>query len=45
MLPIPIYIAEREKELPKDGTYYVIAENETFLHKDTGIIKALIKVD
>ena len=42
---IPIYVFEKDTELPDNGTYFVIAANGTFMHKDTGIIKALIKFD
>jgi hypothetical protein len=31
-------------ELPTEGTYYVVAGNGTWLHKDTGIVKAFVPV-
>lgn len=31
--------------LPESGTYYVVAGNGVFLHKDRGLIKGLIPVD
>jgi len=44
-LMFPIYVAEKGKELPKEGTYYVISRNKFYLHKDTGLVKALVEVD
>jgi len=44
-LMFPIFIAEKNKELPKEGTYYVVSRNKFYLHKDTGIVKALVEVD
>jgi len=44
-LMFPIYVAEKGKELPKEGTYYLITKSGFFLHKDTGIIQALVAVD
>jgi proteasome lid subunit RPN8/RPN11 len=41
----PIYTYEENDKLPESGTYYVIAKNGIFLHKDTGIVKGLVKVD
>lgn len=32
-------------ELPKEGTFYVVAGNGCFLHKDTGIVSALVPVE
>lgn len=40
-----MYVAEKGKELPKEGTYYVVAKDKFFLHKDTGIVKALVEID
>ena len=41
----PIYIYENNLELPEDGTYFVVAGNGIWLHKDTGIVKAFVPVD
>ena len=41
----PIYCYEEGDELPEKGNYYVIGKNGIFLHKDTGIVRALVKVD
>lgn len=41
----PIHIMKPGVELPQDGTYYVVAQNGLFLHKDTGLIKAMVAVD
>lgn len=40
----PIHIYEQGKELPQDGTYYLIAGNGVLLHKDTCIVKAFLPV-
>ncbi len=42
---IPVYIYEKDDALPDEGTYYVLGSNGTFLHKDTGIVKGLVRVD
>lgn len=41
----PIIKLEKGVRLPTKGTYYVIAGNGIFLHKETGLIKALVKVE
>lgn len=41
----PIHILEKGKELPKDGTYYVLGKNGFFLRKNTGIVSAMVKVE
>lgn len=33
------------KELPTEGTFYVIAGNGIFIHKDTGLMKGLVPVE
>ena len=40
----PIYFNEDGQTLPENGTYYVVAGNGIWLHKDTGIVKALLPV-
>ena len=42
---IPLYILKEDVELPSEGTYYIVAKNGVFLHKDTGLIEATVKVD
>jgi hypothetical protein len=34
-----------ETELPATGTYYVVASNGMFLNKDTGLVRAMVKVE
>lgn len=41
----PIYVYEEGTELPDDGTYFVVAANGMFMHKDVGIVKALVRFD
>jgi hypothetical protein len=41
----PVYIYQEGLELPKDGTYFVVAGNGCFLHKDTGIVSCFVLVD
>lgn len=41
----PIYILDGKTELPKDGTYYVLTQDGVYLSKDTGLIRAMVKVD
>lgn len=40
----PVYVYEEGMELPEEGTYYVVAGNGNWLHKDTGIVGAFVKV-
>lgn len=42
---IPVYVFEKGVKLPSEGTFYVVAKNGLFLHKDTGTIKATVKVE
>lgn len=42
---LPIYILDGTTVLPETGNYYVLAKNGLFLHKDTGLIKAQVRVD
>ncbi len=42
---VPVYIYEEGgDELPNEGDYFVVANNGVFMHKDTGIVKGLVKV-
>jgi len=42
---LPIYIFDGKTVLPETGTFYVIAKGGIYLHKDTGLINALVKID
>jgi len=44
-IAFPIYVYEHGKELPATGTYYVIAGNGLWLHKDTGMVFATIRAE
>lgn len=41
----PIYILDGTVELPKEGTFYVVSRDGIFLSKDTGLVRALVKVN
>lgn len=41
----PVYVYHEGLELPTEGTYFLIAGNGLWLHKDTGIVKAFVPVD
>ena len=41
----PIYIMKKGVELPEKGNYYIIASDGIYLHKDTGLIQATVKVE
>ena len=41
----PVYVYEQGVELPAEGSYYVIAGNGVWMHKDTGIVKAIFPVE
>ncbi|MFC1622384.1 hypothetical protein ACFL1Y_00090 [Patescibacteria group bacterium] len=41
----PIIFYQKGAKLPKDGTYYIVAANGTFIHKDTGLIEAVAEVE
>jgi hypothetical protein len=41
----PVYVYEDGLELPKEGTYFLVAGNGNWLHKDTGIVKAFVPVE
>ena len=43
--PYPVYFLTDKVELPKTGNYYVIAQDGVYLHKDTGLIQATVKVN
>ena len=40
----PVHLYQPGMELPKSGTYYLVAGNGVWLHKDTGIVKAFVPV-
>jgi hypothetical protein len=40
----PVYVLNEECELPKTGTYYIIASNGIFLHRDTGHMQGVFPV-
>ena len=40
-----IYVLQDGVQLPKKGTYYVVAKNGIFLRKETGLIEAFVKVE
>ncbi len=42
---LPIYVYEEGSELPDVGTYFVVAANGMFMHKDVGTVKALVRFD
>ncbi len=42
---IPIYVYTQGTKLPEEGTYYILAQNGTYLRKDTGIVRAMVKVE
>lgn len=41
---LPVHIYHPGFELPTEGTYYLIAGNGLWIHKDTGIVKAFVPV-
>lgn len=41
----PILVYREGLELPKEGTYFLVAGNGCWLHKDTGIVKAFVPVE
>lgn len=46
MLRLPVHLKQdNTTELPTDTTYYLVGKNGTFLHKNTGLIEALVKVE
>jgi len=42
---VPVYVYTKDTQLPAQGTYYIVARNGTYLRKDTGLVKATVKVD
>src|SRR4051812_18530504 len=44
-LAFPIYVLIPGLELPEAGNYYVISRNGLWFHKDTGIMRGMVKVD
>ncbi len=43
--PFPVFLAMEGSELPADGTYFIIAKDRFYIHKDTGIVSAVVEVD
>lgn len=41
----PLILYQEGTQLPSYGTYFVVAANGYWLHKDTGIVKAFVPVD
>lgn len=41
----PIYVLDGQVSLPKEGTYYVVARGGIYLSKDTGLVRAMVRVD
>lgn len=41
----PVHLYREGFELPTEGTYFLVAGNGTWMHKDTGIVKAFIPVE
>lgn len=42
---LPVYLYEEGIQLPNKGTYFIIAGNGNWLHKDTGLVRGLVPVD
>jgi len=40
-----VYVLDDKTELPKQGTYYIVAKDGIYLRKDTGLIHAIVKVE
>src|SRR4030042_5091666 len=40
----PIYILDGKTALPEKGTFYIVARDGVYLSKDTGLIRAVVKV-
>lgn len=40
-----VYVLKEGVKLPLEGNYYVVTEKGIFLHKETGLIEALVKVE
>lgn len=41
----PVYLHEEGVELPQEGTYYILGRDGLYLRKDTGIVRATVKID
>jgi hypothetical protein len=41
----PVYVYHKDLDLPKKGTYFVVAGNGIWMHKDTGICQCFIPVE
>jgi hypothetical protein len=40
-----VILLDNDAKMPDHGTYYVVAGNGIFIHKDTGLIKGLVPVE
>lgn len=40
-----VHLLDGNVELPTEGTFYVVAGNGLFIHKDTGLMKGLVPVE
>ncbi|MFC1608698.1 hypothetical protein ACFL2R_03850 [Patescibacteria group bacterium] len=41
----PIYVLDGKTELPETGSFYVVTKDGIYLSKDTGLIRAMVKVE
>jgi hypothetical protein len=41
----PVHVYHEGMDLPKEGTYFVVAGNGLFMHKDTGIVRCFVPVN
>lgn len=41
---LPIYILEEGVELPKEGTFYILARDGLYVHRQNDLIEAVVKV-
>lgn len=41
----PVYIYEKDKKLPETGTYFVVAGNGLWIHKDMPVYQGFVKVN
>jgi PRTRC genetic system protein A len=43
-IPFPVVVNTRETELPEKGNYFIVGRDGLYLHKDTGLVQAVVKV-
>lgn len=41
----PVFLYQKDMDLPNEGTYFVVASNGIWMHKDTGICKCFVPVE